>query len=221
MSESAKNSKSLGTPLLQDNPQDTAEKGIIKVFSWHNISVKAKGSQKIILHNESGKVMPGELVALVGASGAGKTTLLNTLAQKLKPNEVRLEGKIKYDLRDPRKLRQLKLSSSYLRQDDIFHTNLTPREAMTFAMDLQSSQSTSIKKERMEEIFKQLNLTGCADTRIGNFEFKGLSGGEKRRLSLALEMINDPEVLFADEPTSGLDSFSACLIVGLLKQHAQ
>lgn len=76
------------------------------------------------------------------------------------------------------------------------------------------------KNEKISYILKELNLEKCADNRVGDFEKKGLSGGEKRRLSLAVEILNDPEIIFLDEPTSGLDSFSALLVVSLLKKEA-
>ena len=72
----------------------------------------------------------------------------------------------------------------------------------------------------MNSLVKDLNLEKCRDTNVGNFEKKGVSGGEKRRISLALELLVDPPIIFLDEPTSGLDSFTALLVMGLLKKEA-
>lgn len=114
----------------------------------------------------------------------------------------------------------LKKYSSYLRQQDFFYPNLTPREVLYFALDMISRESKEQKLEKVNSILTNLNLGSCADSKIGNEIIKGISGGEKRRLSLALEIISEPKIIFLDEPTSGLDSFSALLVVSVLKQVA-
>ena len=78
-----------------------------------------------------------------------------------------------------------------------------------------------LKQFEIDKLIKNLNLEKCRGTRVGNFEKKGVSGGEKRRISLALELLVDPPIIFLDEPTSGLDSFTALLVMGLLKKEAK
>jgi ABC-type multidrug transport system ATPase subunit len=83
-----------------------------------------------------------------------------------------------------------------------------------------SREPNKLKAERVEAMLASLNLLTCADSRIGNEIIRGISGGEKRRLSLALEILTEPKIIFLDEPTSGLDSFSALLVISVLKQVA-
>jgi len=76
------------------------------------------------------------------------------------------------------------------------------------------------RNERVENLIKDLNLSKCIDSKIGDFQKKGISGGEKRRISLAIELMMNPQIVFLDEPTSGLDSFTALLVMGVLKREA-
>ena len=92
---------------------------------------------------------------------------------------------------------------------------------MEFAAKLRLGGSKSENKEVVDRLVKDLNLVKCRETTIGNFEKKGVSGGEKRRISIALELLVDPPMIFLDEPTSGLDSFTALLVMGLLKKEAK
>jgi ABC-type multidrug transport system ATPase subunit len=157
------------------------------------------------------------MVGLIGSSGAGKTTLLNILGLKIR-SKSNLSGTLRLNDEEVKDRRQINDIYAYVRQEDIFHPNLTPREVMKFALDVKSNSSDREKQKKIDNIFEMLNLTKCADTVIGNFMTKGLSGGEKRRLSIAMEVMNDPKIIFLDEPTSGLDSFSALLIISLLKK---
>lgn len=112
-------------------------------------------------------------------------------------------------------------NSSYLRQEDIYHDCFSPDELLGFAAKLRINGTDEVKKRAVDNLVKDLNLEKCRDTNIGNFEKKGVSGGEKRRISLALELLVDPPIIFLDEPTSGLDSFTALLVMGLLKKEAK
>lgn len=221
MSETTEVGDGLESHLLKGENEILIDEESIRKLTWKKLTSTITGTNKMILKDLSGSAREGELVAIIGTSGAGKTTLLNILGQKMKKSTAKITGDINYMIKGKNSIRQLRSESSFLRQDDIFHSNITPREAMSFAMDLQTSDSQELKKERIKDLLEQLNLMACADTRIGNFEHRGISGGEKRRLSLAIEMIKDPFVVFADEPTSGLDSFSAYLIMNILKLHAK
>ena len=191
-----------------------------KVFEWKHLNYVLHKSKKQVLFDAFGTVRKGEITALIGSSGAGKSTLLNALAHKIKSNTGKISGMICFDGKQIPSAGELKKYASYLRQEDIFHINLTPREVLKFSLNLTSNDSEAEKTRRVNETLKQLNLDKCADSRIGNFESKGISGGEKRRLSMAMEFINDPSIVFLDEPTSGLDSFSALLAVSILKKEA-
>lgn len=223
----------LQTPLLEDT-QNPAYQNLLTVpaspvemytypssFEWRNLNYILKQNNKQVLFDAFGTVKKGEIVALIGSSGAGKTTLLNVLAHKVHTWKGTVSGQRCLEGEEIKSAAQLKIYSSYLRQEDIFHVNLTPREVLTFALNMTSYASALIKKKRVNETLQQLNLEKCADSRIGNFESKGISGGEKRRLSMAMEFINNPSIIFLDEPTSGLDSFSALLVMSILKKEAR
>lgn len=218
----AGNSEEHTTPELEQRLIEAKEKEfLVEEFSWSQLEVRLKSTKKVILNNNTGSIKSGEIVAFIGASGAGKTTLLNALAGKLQKTSVSFKGKISWLGGEVKSRKIVKSISSYLQQDDVFLNNLTPREIIKFTMDLQSSSREEVKLSTMNQILQDLNLDKCSDLKIGDFEQKGLSGGEKRRLSLALELIKRPKILFADEPTSGLDSFSAYLITKILRKHAE
>lgn len=113
---------------------------------------------------------------------------------------------------------------SYLRQDDeLLLPAMTVRESLRYAAFLRLPRAMSVrdKNQRSEEVLLRLGLKGCADTLIGNESFRGISAGEKRRVSLAIQILTDPPVLLVDEPTSGLDAFTAHSIVQLLQSLAE
>lgn len=190
------------------------------VFEWKHLNYVLKKNKKQVLFDAFGTVKKGEITALIGSSGAGKSTLLNVLAHKTHASTGKVTGMICFEGKQIPYAGELKKYSSYLRQEDIFHVNLTPREVLTFSLNMTSNEPAAVKAKKIKDTLQQLNLEKCADSRIGNFESKGISGGEKRRLSMAMEFINDPSIVFLDEPTSGLDSFSALLVVSILKKEA-
>lgn len=151
---------------------------------------------------------------------AGKTTLLNTLAGQLPySSKIRLEG---YVTANGSSMPSSKYKTGFVAQEDLFFSQLTVRETLTMASELRAKQG-STKQERdelVETVIRQLGLIKCADTVIGDAKTRGLSGGEKKRLSIACEMIARPQLIMADEPTSGLDAFAAQQVVEALKNLA-
>ena len=101
-------------------------------------------------------------------------------------------------------------------QDDILFAEFTPREALTFAARLKLNKPIAEQNERVEELISELGLFQCADTVVGSTLVKTISGGERKRTAIGVEMITDPSMILLDEPTSGLDSFKALEIVKLL-----
>ncbi|XP_021703795.1 ATP-binding cassette sub-family G member 4 [Aedes aegypti] len=166
---------------------------------------------KEILSDVSGKFKHGRLVALMGPSGAGKSSLLNVLAGM---NLFGLSGSIiigdePVEENDPR--------SVYVEQDCPLLSYLTVRGTMTYAVDMKMPRSTSRKEKRnkIKEILQLLGLENSSSTLV-----KNLSGGEQKRLSVAVELITNPAVMLLDEPTSGLDSVASTQIISHLKSLA-
>ena len=149
---------------------------------------------------------PSELTALMGPSGAGKTTLLNimrgTAEGKITAGEVLANG----SPIDPHKL---KLVSNLIPQDDVLFPSLTVRQQLHYAAQLRCSGTAEDRSNIVSELIARLSLTACADTLTGSTLVRGISGGQRKRLSIALELLTFPSVLFVDEPTSGLDSKTA------------
>eukprot|EP00457_Paulinella_chromatophora_P002576 gb/GEZN01002581.1/.p1 GENE.gb/GEZN01002581.1/~~gb/GEZN01002581.1/.p1 ORF type:complete len:679 (+),score=116.98 gb/GEZN01002581.1/:57-2093(+) len=184
-------------------------------------------TEKVVLREISGEARPGTLVAIMGPSGAGKTCLLNLLAQRATPRSATLQMRISGELRLNGKVLPLagpgsKQSShivsrlsGFVPQDDILLPVLTARESLRYAASLRlpTSLSSQQREQQVEKVLGQLELRGCADLRLGS----SLSGGERKRVSIAHEVLTQPALLFLDEPTTGLDSSTAALIVEYLR----
>ncbi len=106
-------------------------------------------------------------------------------------------------------------------QDDILEATLTPREILLFTAKLKLNVSEIEKEKRVDKMMKELNLGHCRDTQIGNNLIRGVSGGERKRTSIAVELISDPQIVFLDEPTTGLDSYNAYEVVQKICNLAQ
>lgn len=146
--------------------------------------------------------------------------MLNTLAGQLPySSKLRLEG---YVTANDSPMPSPKYKTGFVAQEDLFFSQLTVRETLTMASELRAKRGSTAqeKEELVETVIRQLGLIKCSDTVIGDAKNRGLSGGEKKRLSIACEMIARPQLIMADEPTSGLDAFAAQQVVGALKNLA-
>lgn len=168
---------------------------------------KRRVEEKVILSEFTGVCKPGEIVAIMGTSGAGKTTLLNVLSGRHVTGNV--IGTILLNGRKRSKM--FKRQSAYVEQDDLLYANLTVGETFYYAANLRlpGRLTREEKLKRADEVIMQLGLTHVRETRIGSNEYRGISGGERKRTAIGVEIITNPKLLFLDEPTSGLDSFTA------------
>lgn len=179
-----------------------------------------KEDTKLVLNKVSCEARPGELLAIAGPSGAGKTTLLEVLAGMVPLRQV--SGQILVNDR-PMDVKHFRRVSGYVTQDDSLFPLLTVEETLMYSALLRLHGGRAAAVARVGELLKELGLEEIASSRIGGDDGeggRGISGGERRRVSIGVEVVHNPAVLLLDEPTSGLDSASALQVVSLLKSMA-
>lgn len=172
--------------------------------------------EKDILKDVSGIMNPG-MNAIMGPTGSGKTSLLDVIAGRKDPKGLK-SGQVLVD--NTIVTSDLRLCSAYVVQNDILMGTLTVRENLAFSANLRLSlkeYSSSDKEMRVNSVIQELGLKDCADTKIGTMFLRGVSGGEKKRCSIGMELITSPSLLFLDEPTTGLDANTANSIMELLQ----
>jgi len=180
---------------------------------FYSIPQKRK-SKKVILECVSGCARPGRLVSILGPSGAGKTTLINALAGRIeKQKGCEYTGSIFINGKQLESGFQMSDISAYVTQEDTLFAFSSVRETLTFACKLRNIPVT-----RVDEVIRELSLIQAASTRIGNTLARGISGGEKKRVNIGLELLRNPGLIFLDEPTTGLDSYQALSVMTTLKQ---
>lgn len=183
-------------------------------------SAPVRAWEKTIISGMSGVVRPGEMLAMLGPSGSGKTTLLTALGGRQTTGH--LSGKITYNghpFSGPVKRR-----TGFVTQHDVLYPHLTVSETLwyTALLRLPRTLSAAEKRAQAESVAHELGLgPKVAHSMVGGVRgVRGLSGGERKRVSIGLEMLVDPSLLLLDEPTSGLDSTTAARIVGTLRRVA-
>ncbi|KAJ3255532.1 hypothetical protein HDU77_003656 [Chytriomyces hyalinus] len=188
-----------------------------KDLSYSIVDRSGKES-KYLLEGISGCVKPGEVLAVMGPSGAGKSTFLDVVAGR-KGKIGTQHGQIMLDGSE----RPMKKYSSYVTQNDAVIGCFTVRETIMWAVELNLPSSVT-KRERLDkvqELLSQFGLTKCADSKVGDLLTRGISGGEKRRLSIAIQLVKEPKVIFLDEPTSGLDSAASFKVMEAIRDLAR
>ncbi|NXY03597.1 ABCG2 protein, partial [Pteruthius melanotis] len=198
------------------------------VLSFHNICYRVKTkagflcfrktADKEVLRDVNGIMKPG-LNAILGPTGSGKSSLLDILAARKDPRG--LSGDIL--INGAPQPANFKCISGYVVQDDVVMGTLTVRENLKFsaALRLPKSVKEQEKNERVNQIIKELGLSKVADSKVGTQFSRGVSGGERKRTNIGMELITDPAILFLDEPTTGLDASTANAVLLLLKRMAK
>ncbi|XP_061392252.1 protein scarlet-like, partial [Musca vetustissima] len=225
---SKRNSSERSLPLRSYSKWSPSEQGATIV--WRDLCVYTAGengssaslyNMKRIINNSTGAVQPGNLMALMGSSGSGKTTLMSVLAYR-QPAGTVVQGDI---LINGRRIGPfMHRISGFVYQDDLFNGYLTVMEHMNFMAHLRLDRRVSKQERKMiiQDLLERTGLMGAANSRIGSGDDeKVLSGGERKRLAFAVELLNNPVILFCDEPTTGLDSYSAQQLVQTLYDLAK
>ncbi|KAF0688348.1 Aste57867_20028 [Aphanomyces stellatus] len=212
------NTPKAGANILVDVPKVTLEWKNVNMSVKIKNQVTKKTDEKRILQNVQGSASPGQLVVLMGPSGAGKSSMLDVISGRNKnfTGSVTVNGQ--------KWTKQMNRYASYVMQDDVFYPTLTVKEHLMFQAELRMGKTfNDVQREaRVDYVIDELGLTKCRDSQIGGgADVRGLSGGERKRLSFATEILTNPSLLFVDEPTSGLDSFMAESVVLQLQKLAR
>jgi ABC-type multidrug transport system ATPase subunit len=180
-------------------------------MTWCGLNFDVNDDIKV-LNNVSGRVESGEVCAIMGPSGSGKSSLLNVLAgRSASGGGVKITGTVKVGGTKVNPV-EYRTQIAYVMQDDALMATTTPREALRFSANLRlTGVSAEEIEEAVEHTLQALDIVECADTFIGSALIKGISGGQRKRTSVGIELITQPSLLFLDEPTSVSDVTVYCL----------
>ncbi len=205
----------IDVPTPASVPATDARRGVcIEVAALSRRAGNGAESDTVLLSDVSFTLDAGELVAIVGPSGAGKTTLLETIAGLAAPSA----GAVRFDGVDVHaNAGAFRNALGYVPQDDIIHTDLPLERTLRYAarLRLPSTTSSADVDAAVDEALDAVGLSGHRDVKVGS-----LSGGQRKRASIAVELVTDPHVFFLDEPTSGLDPLTSAELIGRLRRLA-
>ncbi|XP_027104947.2 ABC transporter G family member 28-like isoform X1 [Coffea arabica] len=197
---------------------ETRKRPVIEI-AFRDLTVTLKGKHKHLLRSVNGKIMPGRITAVMGPSGAGKTTFLSALAGKAVGCTINglilVNGKTE-------SIHSYKKIVGFVPQDDIVHGNLTVEENLWFSARcrLSADLPKPDKVLTVERVIESLGLQAVRSSLVGTVEKRGISGGQRKRVNVGLELVMEPSLLFLDEPTSGLDSSSSQLLLRAIRREA-
>eukprot|EP01025_Chloroclados_australasicus_P023435 TRINITY_DN2374_c0_g3_i1.p1 TRINITY_DN2374_c0_g3~~TRINITY_DN2374_c0_g3_i1.p1 ORF type:complete len:720 (+),score=63.10 TRINITY_DN2374_c0_g3_i1:280-2160(+) len=177
---------------------------------------------KTVIQSVSGKLRSERITAIMGPSGAGKTTLMTILAGKQQAGGQQF-GVILLNNQVVQSLARYRGVMGFVPQEDIMYSDLSVYETLLFSARYRLPATTSdyMRKQYVENAMEILNIVDIRHQVIGNQERRGISGGQRKRVNVAIELVMNPSLLFLDEPTSGLDSTTSKILVEALKQTAQ
>ncbi|XP_037384862.1 ATP-binding cassette sub-family G member 8 [Talpa occidentalis] len=180
-----------------------------------------KDSPELGIQNLSFKVRSGQMLAIIGSTDCGRASLLDVITGrgpggKNKSGQIWINGQ-------PSTPQLVRKCVAHVRQHDQLLPNLTVRETLAFVAQLRLPRtfSQAQRDKRVDDVIAELRLRQCANTRVGNTYVRGVSGGERRRVSIGVQLLWNPGILILDEPTSGLDSFTAHNLVKTLSRLAK
>ncbi|KAL4791564.1 P-loop containing nucleoside triphosphate hydrolase protein [Aspergillus venezuelensis] len=198
----------------------------LRDFSWNELTVTVRDRRtkqpRNLIEGLNGSVQQGELLALMGPSGCGKTTLLNLLARRTASSGAKSTGRCYVNGGELDNTAFGKITS-YVEQEDALIGSLTVQETLKFAADLSlpGFVGTTERAKRIKTLLEVFGIQNQASTLVGTPIRKGISGGQKRRVSVASQLITCPKILFMDEPTSGLDSTASYEVISHVKKLAR
>ncbi|KAH3859053.1 ATP-binding cassette sub-family G member 5-like [Dreissena polymorpha] len=172
---------------------------------------------KVVLNDVSLRLKPGEITAILGNSGSGKTSLLDVIACR---SSGKVTGSILYNATKCTRA-IVQNHATYVMQADRLLPNLTVRETLTYTARLKLHCSNHAIDKKVTQVIMEMGLKDVADSRVGGSIIRGISGGEQRRVTIAIQLLKDPDMIFLDEPTSGLDSYTARYLVSNLRDLAR
>ncbi|XP_074379277.1 putative white-brown complex homolog protein 30 [Apium graveolens] len=217
MEEKNQNMTFSGVISMATDTELTTRPPIEVVFKDLTLTLKKKN--KHIMRCVTGKLMPGRISAVMGPSGAGKTTFLSSVVGKdtgcVRSGLILINGK-------DESIRAYQKIIGFVPQDDIVHGNLTVEENLRFSarcrlsVDLPKADKVLV----VERVIESLGLQAVRDSLVGTVEKRGISGGQRKRVNVGLEMVMEPSLLILDEPTTGLDSSSSNLLLRALRREA-
>ncbi|GIL95431.1 hypothetical protein Vretimale_1456 [Volvox reticuliferus] len=198
----------------------TVSPPITMEFESLGLRIRPRGGEvKNVLMGVSGSFAPRRLNAILGPSGCGKTTFLNVLCGKI--SNGTLMGQVRINGEDI-PIDKLKKIMGFVPQDDIVHEDLTVRENLNYSsrLRLPSDMTSNRRRDIVHDALEMLGLSAIQHYRVGTVERRGISGGQRKRVNIGLELVAMPSLLFLDEPTSGLDATSSADILDSLVDMA-
>jgi ABC-type multidrug transport system ATPase subunit len=187
-------------------------------IAFNNLGMKLKTNGAVVLEGVTGEFPPGSLVAVMGGSGAGKSTFMNALANRAPYGDV--TGEVSLNGVKGETIGKYPRLVGFVPQDDIMHDDLTVYENLVYSARLRLPPSISPEQQRaiVEDVIEILDLNRIRDSIVGSPEKRGISGGQKKRVNIGMELVAYPRVLFLDEPTSGLDSAASLQVARCLQR---